>query len=94
MLEGLINVDSIPTLDLHGEIVDIARIRIEEFINDNILLKNKYISIIHGIGSGKIKEITKETLKNNKYVIEYKLCFFNEGMTLVRLDIKQGESYE
>ena len=88
MLEGLINIDNIPTLDLHGEIVDIARIRIEEFINDNVLLKNKYISIIHGIGTGKIKEITRETLKNNKYVLEYKLCYFNEGMTLVRLNTR------
>jgi dsDNA-specific endonuclease/ATPase MutS2 len=81
MLEGILNIDKLPTLDLHGESIDISKI----FINDNVKMKNEYIAIIHGKGSGKLKEATKQVLSINKYVLEYKICYFNEGMTLVKL---------
>ncbi len=87
MFDEIININKLPTLDLHGEICDIARVRINEFINDNLLLKNKYVAIIHGKGLGKIKEVTMNTLKENKYVLEYKICFLNDGETLVKLSI-------
>ena len=32
-----------PTLDLHGEYSDSARILTEEFINDNIILQKKIV---------------------------------------------------
>ena len=32
---GLLNYNNLPTLDLHGEIVDISKVRIRDFINDN-----------------------------------------------------------
>ena len=74
-----------PKLDLHGEASSTIYTLIDEFINDNIKLKNKYVSIIHGKGTGVIKKVTNDTLKNNKYVEEYKICYFNDGMTLVKL---------
>lgn len=86
MYEGIIDLAKLPTLDLHGEIVDIARIKIIDFISDNIKLKNKYVAIIHGKGTGKVKEITHDTLKNNKDVLEYKTCYFNDGETIVKLN--------
>ena len=55
--------------------------------SDNIKEKNKVIVIIHGKGSGKIKKITHEVLRENKYVLEYKTSYFNDGMTLVKLNI-------
>ena len=85
MLEGILNIDKLPTLDLHGESIDISKIFINDFINDNVKMKNEYIAIIHGKGSGKLKESTKQVLSINKYVLEYKICYFNEGMTLVKL---------
>ena len=85
MFDEVLDINILPTLDLHGEIGDIAKIRINDFINDNIKLKNKYVSIIHGKGTGVIKKVTNDTLKNNKYVEEYKICYFNDGMTLVKL---------
>lgn len=85
MYEGIIDANNLPTLDLHGEICDIARVKINEFIKDNIKLKNNYIAIIHGKGTGKIKEVTHNTLKNNRYVLEYKIYYFNEGLTIVKL---------
>lgn len=86
MYEGIIDIFKLPTLDLHGEICDIASVKINDFIKDNIKLKNKYIAIIHGKGTGKVKETTHNTLKSNKCVLEYKVCIFNDGMTLVKLN--------
>ncbi len=86
MFEYIIDINKLPTLDLHGESSDIARIYINDFINDNIKLKNNTITIIHGKGTGKLREITHETLKNNKNVLEYKIWYFNEGVTLVKLN--------
>ena len=85
MFDEVFDINKLPTLDLHGEIADFARIRINEFIEDNIKMKNKYIAIIHGKGTGIIKKTTIETLKGNKKVEDYKLCYFNDGMTLVKL---------
>lgn len=84
MLE-IIDVNKIPTLDLHGEFSDIARVLINSFINENIKLKNEYVAIIHGKGTGIIKKTTHEVLKHNKNVSEYKLYWFNDGMTIVKL---------
>lgn len=83
----LVDINRIPSLDLHGEIGDIARIRVNEFINDNIKLKNKYVAIIHGKGTGIVKKATHEALKNNKYVEEYKTYYYNDGMTIVKIKI-------
>ena len=78
---------NLPKLDLHGEVSDIARYKINEFIKDNIKMKNDKIVIIHGIGTGVLKKTTQDTLKHNKNVIEYGIDFMNEGSTIVRLKI-------
>lgn len=76
---------NLPTLDLHGFDRDYARIKINEFINDNHIMKNKKIIIIHGNGEGIIKKICQNTLKENKYVIDYKINNFNSGETIVNI---------
>lgn len=76
-----------PTLDLHGESSDYARFAINDFINDNYKLKNEYIVIIHGKGSGILKKTTQEVLRSNKLVEEYKIDNFNDGQTIVKLRI-------
>ena len=48
--------NSYPTIDLHGEYAFSARELTMEFINDNILLKEKKLCIIHGIGQGILKK--------------------------------------
>jgi DNA mismatch repair protein MutS2 len=85
MFDDIIDFSKLPTIDLHGEFGDFARIRVNEFINDNIKLKNKYIAIIHGKGTGVVKKVVIETLKNSKNVEEYKICIFNDGMTIAKL---------
>ena len=74
-----------PTLDLHGEVRDIARVLINDFIYDNYKLHKKEVIIIHGIGKNILLKETKEVLKNNKYVEEYKQDNFNSGETIVIL---------
>ena len=86
-LNEVIFIDSFPSIDLHGFDRDTARVKVLEFINDNIKLKKDIICIVHGIGSGIIKNEIHNTLKRNKNVIEYKLFFNNVGCTIVKLKI-------
>ncbi|MBR2677913.1 MAG: Smr/MutS family protein [Bacilli bacterium] len=76
---------NLPTLDLHGVDREYARIQINDFIRDNYLAKNKKIVIIHGNGTGVIKRTTREVLKINRYVEEFHIDNFNDGMTIVTI---------
>ena len=86
-LNDLLFIDNLPTLDLHGFDRETARVTINDFINDNKKLKNNFIVIIHGIGSGVLKNVTQDTLKKNKYIIEYKIYPFNIGCTIAHIDL-------
>ena len=61
---------------------------VKDFILDHYKLRNKYLSIIHGRGQGILRKRIHEDLKRNKLVKEYKLNMFNDGETLVVLDLK------
>ena len=76
---------NLPTLDLHGFDRDYARIKVLEFINDNIILKNDIIVIVHGIGNGILKAEVHKMLKRSKKVLDYKLFYNNNGLTIVKL---------
>lgn len=84
-LNEVIYIENLPTVDLHGLDRDSARVKVNEFIKDNVIMKKDIICIVHGIGSGILKNEVHKTLKNNKYVIEYKLFFNNIGSTIVKL---------
>ena len=58
-----------------------------EFINDNKILKNDIICIIHGIGSGIIRNEINNVLKKCNDVIDYKLFYNNVGCTLVKIKL-------
>ncbi len=77
--------NNLPTLDLHGVDRDYARILINDFIKDNYAMKNDKIVIIHGIGTGIIRQTTQEVLSKNPIVDSYKIDNFNVGMTIVTL---------
>lgn len=51
-------------------------------------MKNSYISVVHGKGSGVIKNKTWEILKNHQKVLDFKLNVWNIGETIVHLDIQ------
>ena len=76
---------SMPELDLHGEDKIGAKIKIEHFIDDNIKMGIEEIAIIHGIGSGILKNEVQKVLKNNKKVLEYNIDCFNDGCTLAKI---------
>ena len=76
---------NLPTLDLHGECKDTAKILINEFITDNIKIGNDKVLIIHGIGSGVLKKETHHILERDKRIDSFYLDFFNLGCTVVKL---------
>ena len=74
-----------PHIDLHGYDRDSARVATNDFVEENIIMGNDTIVIVHGKGSGIVKNEVHETLKNNKNVIEYHTDNFNDGCTVVKL---------
>ena len=79
------NFDAIyPSIDLHGEDRVGATIRTKEFIEDSIRLRRKQIIIIHGKGTGVVKEAVFKELKKNKNVESFHLNM-NLGSTTVIL---------
>lgn len=81
----MIVLNKYPKLDVHGETTDTIVFILEDFINDNLKMKNEYIVIIHGKGSGKLKNRVHELLKQNKNVEKYELDIANLGQTLIKL---------
>ena len=78
-------LDRLPKVDLHGFDRDSARIMTNDFIEESVALGYKSIVIIHGIGTGIVKQTVHETLSKNKNVKSYKLDNFNNGCTIVNL---------
>ena len=76
---------NIPSLDLHGETRETARILIEEFIDDSIKMGNYKVLIIHGIGSGILRKETHEILRHDSRINKFYIDFFNVGSTVVEI---------
>lgn len=76
-----------PTIDLHGFDRESARVATDDFVAENLILKNEIIVIIHGIGTGIVKASVHEALRVNKNVLEYKTDNFNSGCTVIKLKI-------
>lgn len=76
-----------PSIDLHGFDRDSARVAVNDFVDESVFLKNEMIVIIHGIGTGIVKNEVHEALRVNKNVLEYKTDNFNSGCTVARLKI-------
>lgn len=86
-LDELIFIDNLPTIDLHGLDSATAKVFINDFINDNYKIKNKFIVIIHGIGTGVLKKTTFETLSKHKKILEYKTYYYNNGCTIAEINL-------
>ena len=81
-------LDRYPKIDLHGYDRDSARMAVKDFIEENIVLGNEVVVIIHGIGTGIVKREVHDVLKYHKKVIDYKTDNFNSGCTVVKLMVK------
>lgn len=78
--------DSLPKLDLHGYDRQSARLAIEDFIEENIKMGNEIITIIHGVGTGIIRQTTINTLNKSKKVIDFKTDYMNRGCMIVKIE--------
>lgn len=76
-----------PRLDLHGEVVAMVEVLVNEFINDNISMNNNLVVIIHGKSTNILTEEVKRVLKKNKRVKKFYKNNWNLGETIVELDI-------
>lgn len=74
-----------PKIDVHGETTETVVFVVRDFIKDNYKMKNKYIVVIHGKGSGALKRKVHEILKQDKLVANFELDAMNIGQTLIEL---------
>ena len=74
-----------PKLDLHGEVVSMCEVLVNEFINDNYLLNNIFIVIIHGKSTNILTKEVHRILKNNDLVNNFYTDNWNTGQTIVEL---------
>jgi len=74
-----------PRIDLHGYDRTGAVAMTKMFIDENVKLENKTILIVHGKGSGILKNSIHEYLKSDKRVLEYKTNNYNDGETIITL---------
>lgn len=80
-------LDMLPNVDLHGYDRESARVKVNDFILENRILKNKEVLIIHGIGEGIVRDTVHQELSRNKYVIDHKLANSNIGCTVVKIKL-------
>ena len=61
-------LERLPKIDLHGYDRDSARVMVNDFIYEAVVMGYESIVIVHGIGSGILKREVHDTLKSNKKV--------------------------
>lgn len=75
----------LPQLDVHGFTEDTVMTVVNEFIADSYKLGRRKIVVIHGKGSGILKNKIHSSLRNNKLVYKYYLYNSNIGCTIIEL---------
>lgn len=79
---------TLKSIDLHGETKDIARLLTIDFLKENITNKDKKVVIIHGAGTGVLREEVFNILRKNREILKFTPQ--NNGATLVEY-IKVGK---
>lgn len=74
-----------PELDVRGETVDTACMMIDKFLDDAIMSSLSQVRIVHGKGTGMLRQGIHRYLKTLKYVKSYRLGVFGEGDTGVTI---------
>ena len=77
-----------PELDVRGETVDTACLLIDKFLSDAIISSLSQVRIVHGKGTGMLRQGIHRYLKTLSYVKSYRLGVFGEGdsgVTIVEL---------
>ena len=77
-----------PEVDLRGMMVDEALLAMERYLDSAVMAKLKTVTIIHGKGTGALRQAVQNELKRNRYVKSYRLGRYGEGemgVTVVEL---------
>jgi DNA mismatch repair protein MutS2 len=74
-----------PALDLHGKTASEASSLVQELISRACLENREKVEIVHGIGSGRLKDTVWKTLSALKVVRHFKLDETNPGKTVAYL---------
>jgi DNA mismatch repair protein MutS2 len=68
-----------PELNLIGKTVDEALFELDKYLDDAYLAHLPQVTIIHGRGTGALKNAVHKHLKKVKYVKSYRIGGFGEG---------------
>ena len=77
-------------INLIGENVDTAVNTLDKYLDNCTMAKLKLVRVIHGKGTGKLRNGIHEYLKKSKYVKSYRIASYGEGdygVTVVELKI-------
>lgn len=77
-------------LDLRGKRVDEAMDETEKYLDDALIAGLKDVRIIHGKGTGVLREVVTDILKSHPGIKSYRLGGYNEGgdgVTVASLDV-------
>lgn len=77
--------NNFPSIDLHGEQSVFVEVLVNEFINDNVKMRNEIVTIVHGKSTNILTKEVHKTLSKNKNVKSYNLNNWNLGQTIVYL---------
>ena len=75
----------VPSIDIHGYDRNGGVAMVKNFIDNQIRIGKRKVTIVHGKGEGILKQATHEYLRKDKRVENFKLNIFNDGETIVEL---------
>ncbi|OOB78627.1 MAG: hypothetical protein ATN34_01530 [Epulopiscium sp. Nele67-Bin002] len=68
-----------PEVDLRGMMVDEAMTAVDKYLDDAYLSGLKQVTIIHGKGTGVLREAVTNMLRKHPHVVSYRLGKYGEG---------------
>jgi len=74
-----------PKIDLRGERYESAQHQLDKYLDDAFLAGLKELEIIHGKGSGALRDAVQEILDKNPHITDYRLGHQSEGGTGVTI---------
>lgn len=78
-----------PRIDLRGSRFEEAKRKLDKYIDDSLLAGYKEVEIIHGKGSGALREAVSETLDQHPHISSFRLGRQKEGgagVTIAQLE--------